>query len=83
MLNTQSEEHYGILFIFTLFYEYRNLEYVRVPCLIQGQGGGIRYSYCCGCVTGIREYLFNTQAAGQATGVYVGHGACLKGSLCS
>ena len=31
MLNTQSEEYkYGILFIFSLFYEYINLEYVHI-----------------------------------------------------
>ena len=29
-------------------------------CYIQGSPGGIRYSYSCGCVTKIREYVFNT-----------------------
>jgi len=29
-------------------------------CHIQGYTGGIRYSYSYGCVTEIREYLFNT-----------------------
>ena len=29
-------------------------------CYIQGKPGGMRYSYSCGCATGIRDYLFNT-----------------------
>jgi len=49
---------YGILFIFRLFYEYRNLEYGGIYGMYRVKPGGIRYSHSCGGVTGIREYVF-------------------------
>jgi len=61
MLNTRGGRiKYGILFIFGLFYEYSDLEYERIHVISRGKPGGMRYSYSCGCATGIREYLFST-----------------------
>ena len=52
---------YGILFIFSLFCEYTYLEYVRIHAIYRvDQVEYVRYSFPCGCTTGIREYLFNT-----------------------
>jgi len=46
--------------IFSLFCEYIHLDYVRVPVIYRVDKAEYVYSYACGCVTGIREYVFNT-----------------------
>jgi len=51
--------NYSFLFIFSLFCEYIDLEYVRIRAIFQSSTGGIQYSYSCGCASGIREYVFN------------------------
>jgi len=49
---------------------------------MQGAPGGIRYSYSCGCVPGIREYLFNTQGYASA-GLVSKRGLVSEGALLS
>jgi len=55
----ERRKEYGILFLFSLFYEYIDLECVRIHVILQGSIGRIQYSYSCGCASGIREYVFN------------------------
>jgi len=67
-LHVEYEEHktnYGILFIFSLFCEYVNLEYVRVRVIYRVNQAeyvvhflGLTLGLT--CITGIREYVFNT-----------------------
>ena len=52
---TERSINSGILFIFSLVYEYGNLEYVHSHVNSQGEPGGIRSSYSCGCIPGIRK----------------------------
>jgi len=53
-------KEYHILFIFSLFCEHVDLAHVRIHAILQGLlTSGIRYSYSCGCVSGIRENVFN------------------------
>ena len=63
-------KEYGILFMFSLFRECPSID--KYPCHIQGQPGGIHYSYSCRCATGIREYLFNTLGADPVPGPLIG-----------
>jgi len=51
-------KEYDIPFIFSLFCEYIDLEYVSINAILQGSTGGICYSYSCGCASGIRQYVF-------------------------
>ena len=56
-------KEFSILSRCSLFCEYIDLEYVRIHVILQGSTGGIRYSYSCGCASGIHEYVFNMSAA--------------------
>ena len=68
----RGNEH-GILFIFSQLGEYIQAEYVRIHVILQASTGGTQYSYSCGCASGIREYVFNTQECCAAPGVPVTH----------
>jgi len=51
---------YGILFIFSLFCEYIDLEYVRIHVICRVNQAEYAIRIPMACATGIRQYLFNT-----------------------
>jgi len=50
----------GILFTFSLFCGYMNLEYVRIHVICRVDQAEYVIRVSCGCSTGIRAWLFNT-----------------------